>query len=136
MELLQFQRMVYDRLEQGTWHNGPGNVPLTQPGEMLDMLHLHTEPESSEKRSEKSSRQSQTEALCAAQPAAAGPQATQESEQAEGSREAAETAPKFAPEGITNGEGVSNELCIERAPNVSVQEVEGIGSEIGDSSNH
>jgi hypothetical protein len=86
-ELLQFQRMVYDRLEQGTWHNGPGNVPLTQSGDMLDMLHLQenratipTKPESSEERSEKSNRQSQAEALCVTQHAVAGPQVTQESE--------------------------------------------------------
>jgi hypothetical protein len=54
----------------------------------------------------------------------------------EDSREAAETAPESAPEGITNGEGVSNELCIEHVPEVSVQEIEGTSSEIGDASNH
>ena len=38
-ETLQLQRMAYERLEQGTWCNGSRGIPITEPDEMVDMLH-------------------------------------------------------------------------------------------------
>lgn len=35
MDTLQLPRMLYERLGEGTWHDGSGGAPVTERGEML-----------------------------------------------------------------------------------------------------